>query len=251
MRPWLNVCVGAAAVVGAGSAWAVDDGPVSGYGASLPLGVVVRQIVPATVPVDFADGVDAAVPVSWRGGASWVAALRSAVAPLGVRVEDVGMGIKLVKGVPGDVSANGVAAADGGAVGKAPPRATTSASGAPPPVGSVAAASVLGPVELSSRADGEMVGGVVKPVDLWVAQAGSTLRKTLEAWRQQAGWQKVQWPDDFENADYPLSAESEYRGDIEAAVRGLMLSLGNARQPPSVRLHRVNKVIEVEIPDAY
>lgn len=59
----------------------------SGFGSQVPLAFAVRQIVPASVRVRYADGVDQDVLVDWSGGKPWNETVRAAVKPLGLHVQ--------------------------------------------------------------------------------------------------------------------------------------------------------------------
>jgi hypothetical protein len=86
---------------------------------------------------------------------------------------------------------------------------------------------------------------------VWVARDGSTFRRTLEAWVQDAGWTKVAWPAHRDNVDYPIQANAEFRGCFEDAVADLVDAFAQVDVPPSIRAHRQNGVVEVIIPDFY
>jgi hypothetical protein len=60
---------------------------VTGFGSQVPLGFAVRQIVPASVRVRYADGVDRDGLVDWSGGKPWNEILVRAVKPLGLHVQ--------------------------------------------------------------------------------------------------------------------------------------------------------------------
>ena len=57
-----------------------------GFGDQVPLAFAVRQIVPATFKVHFAQGVDQTTPVNWKGDRPWNAVLWSAIHPLGLHL---------------------------------------------------------------------------------------------------------------------------------------------------------------------
>jgi hypothetical protein len=60
---------------------------VAGFGAKVPLGFAVRQIVPASIQVAFGKAVDKdALVVDWKGGKPWRLTLSDAVRPLGLTV---------------------------------------------------------------------------------------------------------------------------------------------------------------------
>ena len=59
----------------------------NGFGEQVPLAFAVRQIVPASVRVRYADGVDQNALVDWTGGEPWNETVRTAVKPLGLHVQ--------------------------------------------------------------------------------------------------------------------------------------------------------------------
>ena len=61
----------------------------------MPLSFAVRQIVPAPYQVVFAESVDKAIPVDWKGGKPWRAALSDAIRPLGLTVSVAGAAVTI------------------------------------------------------------------------------------------------------------------------------------------------------------
>lgn len=57
-----------------------------GFGDHVPLSFAVRQIVPASLRVTYANHVDPSALVTWTGGQPWNVVLVHAVRPLGYRV---------------------------------------------------------------------------------------------------------------------------------------------------------------------
>lgn len=73
-----------------------DDGMVQGFGKGQPLYLVIRQIVPKSVPVRLGRGTDAAAPLSWDTGRQplpWRQVLEEALQNSGLAVVDEGGGI--------------------------------------------------------------------------------------------------------------------------------------------------------------
>lgn len=68
---------------------------VVGFGDQVPLSFAVRQIVPASYQVAFAESVDKAAPVDWKGGKPWRAALSDAIRPLGLTVSVAGAAVMI------------------------------------------------------------------------------------------------------------------------------------------------------------
>jgi hypothetical protein len=58
-----------------------------GFGRQVPLSFAVRQIVPRSIRVIYANDVDAAAVVNWTGGQEWNVVLSHAVAPLGLHIQ--------------------------------------------------------------------------------------------------------------------------------------------------------------------
>lgn len=63
---------------------AVPDGPVEGFGTNLPLGQAIDDIVPTGLNIVISNGVDPSTLISWEGGTSWKASLKSALARAGL-----------------------------------------------------------------------------------------------------------------------------------------------------------------------
>jgi hypothetical protein len=60
--------------------------PVAGFGHDVPLEFAVRQLVPASMRVEFGDTVDRQLRVSWQGGQPWEDVLRAVTMPIRLRV---------------------------------------------------------------------------------------------------------------------------------------------------------------------
>jgi len=66
-----------------------DPGAVlRGFSAPLPLDIVVRQLVPSSLPVRFSPGVNSAQRAGWRGGRGWRLILADMLAPLSLGFEE-------------------------------------------------------------------------------------------------------------------------------------------------------------------
>jgi len=63
---------------------AVPDGPLEGFGAGLPLGQAIDDIVPSGLNIVISNSVDPATLVNWEGGESWKATLKEALARAGM-----------------------------------------------------------------------------------------------------------------------------------------------------------------------
>lgn len=126
-----------------------DEAIVEGFGADLPLDLVVAQIVPPRFQTIFEFDIDRTATTSWAGGRPWRDVLTDALTPLGLAFVEDGQGsVLIVRAAPR------IATPDEQAI------ATQGADGQP------------GPDE----------------VPTWTALGGSTLRQTLDEWSGQAGW---------------------------------------------------------------
>lgn len=76
---------------------------------------------------------------------------------------------------------------------------------------------------------------------VWVAKAGATLRESVSAWSEKAGWQIV-WRADF---DYPILAQLTFNGVFIDAITGLFRSYEKAERPLLVDVHETQKLIVI------
>jgi hypothetical protein len=60
---------------------------VRGFGQQVPLSFAVRQIVPSSIHVIYANDIDGTAVVNWTGGQAWNVVLARAVAPLGLHIQ--------------------------------------------------------------------------------------------------------------------------------------------------------------------
>ena len=68
-----------------------------GFGHDVPLAFAIRQIVPATVKVEYGSSVDREVRVSWIGGKPWRQVLDTTLSPLGIHAAQSGDTIKITE----------------------------------------------------------------------------------------------------------------------------------------------------------
>lgn len=82
----------------------------------------------------------------------------------------------------------------------------------------------------------------VKPKQVWVAEAGSTLRETIEQWAAKAGWH-VDWkPEDL---NYGISGSIRIEGSFEEAASQLFAYYEHAERPMEVPASRSQKLLRV------
>lgn len=68
-----------------------------GFGDDVPLAFAIRQIVPATVKVEYGSSVDREVRVSWVGGKPWRQVLHTTLSPLGIHAAQSGSTLKIIQ----------------------------------------------------------------------------------------------------------------------------------------------------------
>lgn len=78
------------------------------------------------------------------------------------------------------------------------------------------------------------------PVPTWAAAQGSTVRSTVEAWAQKAGWTLI-WP--MTDLDYRIVAPLSFSGSIVDATGGITKLYAHADRPLAVDIHTTQKVI--------
>ncbi len=68
-----------------------------GFGHDVPLAFAIRQIVPATVKVEYGSSVDREARVSWIGGKPWRQVLHTTLSPLGIHAAQSGSTLKIIQ----------------------------------------------------------------------------------------------------------------------------------------------------------
>lgn len=76
---------------------------------------------------------------------------------------------------------------------------------------------------------------------VWQAKIGATLRESVSAWGDKAGWQVV-WNADY---DYPILAQLTFEGAFIDAIVGVFRSYEKAERPLLVDVHEVQKLIVI------
>ncbi|OWJ89357.1 hypothetical protein B6S59_31230 [Pseudomonas sp. A46] len=80
------------------------------------------------------------------------------------------------------------------------------------------------------------------PLPIWTAQAGSTLRETIQGWVSKAGW-NVDWQ--AEGLDYPIRAPIRIEGTFEEAIQKIFSYYRAAERPFRVTGSRQQKLLKV------
>ena len=69
----------------------------TGFGTDVPLEFVTRQVVPASLHVEYGESVDRQLRVSWQGGKPWWQVLHAALAPLGLHAAMSGHTVRITQ----------------------------------------------------------------------------------------------------------------------------------------------------------
>ena len=69
----------------------------TGFGTDVPLEFAARQVVPASLHVEYGETVDRQLRVSWQGGKPWWQVLHAVLAPLGLHATMSGRTVKITQ----------------------------------------------------------------------------------------------------------------------------------------------------------
>ncbi|MGX9960641.1 toxin co-regulated pilus biosynthesis Q family protein [Xanthomonas euvesicatoria] len=200
-----------------------------GFGKELPISLVVQQIAPLGWETELGADLPEGKLVSWRGGAGWTSVLRDVAVEEGIYADvdwdrhKVTLTApdrdKVVAAKPQEAVAARVAA-NGEVKGAAP---SVASSGANP-----AALTVVSSAGAGKRA--------------WVAGDGTSLRNSVQAWADQAGW-RVEW--NAPGIDYQIVGTLAYEGDFVHAVTEIFRAHWHADVPLRVDVYPRQKLINV------
>lgn len=98
------------------------------------------------------------------------------------------------------------------------------------------------PPEAAKATPAATAAPVAAPASVWVARAGTTVRRTIEEWGRAADWRVVWEPDDL---DYPIPATRTFEGSFQSALTELFDPYRKARRPLLVDGYRGNSVVVV------
>lgn len=178
-----------------------------GFARDVPLHEALSQIVPRnyTVRSRGLESIQASI-VSWQGGRAWNRVLKDVLDQVPELQVEIDTASKIVTFSPRTTG-------------------TTMAATSTQPNGDAATAMP-----------------VAAPDPQWqVTHADNTVRRVLERWSAQAGWQLVwELP-----VDYPIEAEASITSQFEVAVETLTKSLQSADVPPKAIIYRGNRVLRV------
>jgi hypothetical protein len=236
--------VGAAAPTSAGSP--PLDAPTSSFGRDLPIDVAIAMIAPRGTTVVFSGGAARSTLVSWensQSSARWQDTLRSVFQRVGLQFKEDGASL-VVSPLPGGAVSSAAPVGLPRQIASlptqvpAPATAQVAVPASPSPSGTRPEST---PASLVNQAPALSIG-VAQPSNRpWVASVGSTLRRTLDGWAKDAGW-NLAWQSD---RDYPLIAGGSFDGSFERAVIRLFEGFADSDPPVRATMHRANKVIVV------
>lgn len=202
---------------------------VEGFGRDVPLTVATRQMVPQGYVVQYGQGVDPNMTVSWTGGRSWKEALGDALAEKNLKATVIADSVMIEPVAPAQQL-------------RAEPLATVVESAPAAPLPPVTEVTVTNTTTTSSTQSPMMQNVSYTPAaaaapisapQVWVAPRASTLRQVLTDWSREAGVQ-LQWSAQY---DYPLMSDVQLTGTFEEAVETLLSGLVDAQPRPVARLH--------------
>lgn len=209
-----------------------------GFASNLPVGVIVRQIVPPEVTVEIDPSVRNR-KTSWKGGKPWRESLADALKPAGLEA-------RLVAGIVA-IGPAGSAHFGGNAGGK-PVDLKRGGATAETPATQPAPAAVPVPAADKPAADKptEVVSAASIPVtamQIWQVEPRMTLRSLLEEWAAKAGW-SVAWQSEY---DFRIEAKASFSGSFQEASSQLIRSFGQSSPRIKATYWGGNKVVVVEM----
>jgi hypothetical protein len=69
----------------------------TGFARDVPLDFAVRQLVPQSMHIEYADTVDRQLRVSWQGGKPWQDILHTVLLPLGLQMKITGRTVRIAE----------------------------------------------------------------------------------------------------------------------------------------------------------
>lgn len=240
------------------------------WGASVPLQIAARSILPdgfilhqdATVPND--------VSLGWAGPGRWQDVFKASLAKQGLSFKQEGQLIIVYKGhissalkadiappaLPGSITlsqalppqpATTPASASTPTPTKAPAVAVAATTGGPGSAEAEIAPSIaLDPLAARrKRSPNEIYGPADGGYGMWYAPKGQTLSAIVGAWSAQSGWT---FKYDAQNITYKMEAALALKGTFTDAVASLIYSIRSDPRP-TVEFHLKNKMVIVKSDD--
>ena len=212
---------------------------VEGFGRDVPLTIATRQIVPSSYVVQYGQGVDPNMSVTWSGGRLWKDALMDSLTEKNLKASIVGDTV-LIESVVAPAPI-----AEPAPVQTPAPIVAQSAPTPLPPVAEVKLPPVADATQTAMADTGTAMSSPMQPAtindaapalpvsQMWIAPRASTLRQILTDWCREANVQ-LQWSAQY---DYPLMSDVQISGTFENAVETLLSGLVDAQPRPVARLH--------------
>lgn len=234
-----------------------------GFGSGIPLNLAANEIVPQGWSVDYGEGVDNKVNISWSSAADWKQALQKAVGEHGYSASFGTNSVVISKtggaskpSTPSAAKATNKVASNAASKPRAsrpaPRKAPEVKAEAPlqggggftirPYRGGKPAEDVKSP-EVEPRADRLATKGQsfepYKPVaSQFSVVAGQMLHPTLAEWASKSGWTVV-WESEY---DYRIEAGANFSGDFQEAVTAIVTAMSEARPAITVDFYKGNNV---------
>ncbi len=245
---------------------ASDGAILEGFANRIPLGAMLRQVVPPDHGFSVAESVDLGTLVSWRGGQSWQNVLQQSLSSVGLSASFATGMVNIARAgeafVPPRAAATSYDQLSATGPDATPmtltPKATMGGSTSgilgvlpayennPMPISGTDALNGAAVIEGDAAPlliEGEnaalsspttIEGDSSTALYVWRAERGDTLKSVLQNWSDKAGVE-LSWDAEY---DYPLQATSAYTGSYEDALRQMLAGLADAEPQPMGRLHK-------------
>lgn len=235
-----------------------------GFGKDIPLSSAASQIVPGNYSVDYDNGVDSSVLVSWDSAKDWQTALRAAVAKKGLSAA-IGSNAVIISKASAPSSPKPStkpysSSPDGKAQTNKPrPQAPKAAAPTTPVETPVTGGggfsirpykanqgAVEQPAAPASNDARLATKGDFKPYAptqavQYSVSSGQMLRGVLNEWATKSGWRLI-WESEY---DYLIEADASFNGDFIKATSSLRDAMAGARPVITIDFHSGNNVVVV------
>lgn len=241
-----------------------------GFGNDIPLSSAASQIVPGNYAVEYDNGVDSSVAISWNSASDWQTALRNAVSKKGLTAT-IGTNTVIISKGRSAPAVPEARQPTSKPYSSSPEKAQTSkprprpqpAKAAPAPVeapmqggggfsirpykGKEAPAVANAPAPVAKGEEsrlatkGDFKPYNAAPVAQYNVAAGQMLRGVLSDWSAKAGW-RVIWESEY---DYIIEADASFSGDFITATTALREAMAAARPAITLDFHSGNNVVVV------
>lgn len=237
-----------------------------GFGTDIPLDRAAREIVPSNITIDYGEGVDRNINVSWSSASDWQSALRSAVSKRGLTASFGTNSVVIAKGST-SASAPAKTYSSDAKTSTATSRPRPAKPAQPPkrssaPKAEVAEAPLQGGGGFTIRPykGGKPVEDVKAPADKpaderlatkgekfepykptagqFSVKSGQMLHPVLAEWASKSGWDVI-WESEY---DYKIEANASFGGNFVDAVTQIVTAMAEARPAITVEFFQGNNV---------